>query len=93
MELQAEGEGNPCTCGPGTAPSQAPGDSEGDPQAAGHHPWMPLGAPGVLGKKTGRLPRKDTLLQLIIYILTFFLFTSLVSFSIFCCNSQIVRLQ
>lgn len=59
------------------------------PQAAGHHPWMPLGAPGVLGKKTGRLPRKDTLLQLIIYILTFFLFTSLVSFSIFCCNVRL----
>lgn len=35
---------------------------------------MPLGAPAVLGKKPGRPPRKDTLLQLIIYILIFFSF-------------------
>lgn len=97
-QVQAEGEGNLCL-GPWEdsstkgVPATHLVTQRATPQTAGHHPWMPLEAPVVLGKKPGRLPRKDTLLQLIIYILIFFLFTSLVSCSYFCCNRQIVRLR
>lgn len=93
MELQAEGEGNPCTCGPGTAPSQAPGDSEGDPPSGWPPPLDASRSTRSPWEKNRQAAKKGYFVTINYLHFDFFSFHLLSLLQHFLLQGQIVRLQ